>query len=129
MKKRIQNNVQRKRPYEANRFSISIGGLDITRRSEAELVVLLPTSLETLQRVVVNGEIFHRNGLLREVVRVAPVKYPDAHLRGVNRLVSHKHYSKEAAIKEVAELNGYEQDNFRRAYYARKGSLLGEEEP
>lgn len=121
MKKRIQNSVLTKRPSEVSRFSISIGGLDITRRSEAELVVLLPASMDTLQRVVVNGEVFHRNGLLREVVRIAPVKFTETHFEKVDSLIQ-QGCSVTGACKTITNETGFNPESFRQQYYKRHAS-------
>ena len=98
-----------------------IGSFDIARRSEAELVVEIPTSVEALQRVVVNGEVFHRNGLLHEVVRIAPVKFTETHFEKVDSLIQHG-YSVMGACEAVADETGFKSDSFRQQYYKRHAS-------
>ena len=103
--------------------------LSIERRSSSSLKVTLPIDTEGIDHVVLNGVVFYVKGSIAQVVRVAPIIYLDLHFQQVNWLVEKKHYSKEAAIEEVANNNGFEKDNFRRRYYGRKGSLMGMEEP
>ena len=119
MKKRIPNIVRAPKLAKADCFSFSIGSLEIARRSEAELILQLPASTGTLQRVVVNGEVFHREGSLRQVVHVAPLKYADAHFKEVNELQRSQYYSASAALEEVAAKYNFNGDGFKRQYYAR----------
>ncbi|MCX6137533.1 MAG: hypothetical protein NTV54_08580 [Ignavibacteriales bacterium] len=119
MKKRIPHIARAPKPAEYDCFSFSIGTLEIARRSEAELIIQLPASTGTLQRVVVNGEVFHREGSLRQVVRVAPLKYGDDHFKEVNELQRSRNYSATAALEEVAKKYAFNLDGFKRQYYAR----------
>ena len=80
-------------------------------------------------KVWVDGVRYTRDGIPETKIHTAPIKYPDNQFREVNWIVEHKHYSKEAAIGDTADKYGHDKDNFRRQYYARKGSLMGMEEP
>ena len=110
-----------KTPNETESFSLSIGGFAVVRQSEVELGVEIPTSVRGLQRVVVNGEVFHRNGLLREVVRIAPVKITETHFEKVDSLIQHG-YSVMGACEAVADETGFKSDSFRQQYYKRHAS-------
>jgi hypothetical protein len=77
-----------------------------------------------LQRVVVNGEVFHRNGSLHQVMRVAPIKYLRSHFVEVNKIVIERYFTQEAALKEVARKYGFVYENFRRQYYERGGNKI-----
>jgi len=100
----------------------------ISHPSKFKLSIVYPVNPEELTHVIVNGIAFYKKGVVKEIVRVAPLLYPDSHFKEVNRLVANKHYSKEAALKDISDKYGYDFSNFRRAYYARKGSKLGVEE-
>lgn len=119
MKKRNQHIAQIIKLSDADRFAVSFGRLDLRRRSELELEIQIPASLVALQRVVVNGEVFHRSGSLPEVVRVAPLKFSDNHFKEVNGLVRNHFYSTTAALSTVADKYGFNHESFRRQYYAR----------
>jgi len=80
-------------------------------------------------KVWVDGIRFTRDGIPETKIHTAPIRYPDNQFREVNWIVEHKHYSKEAAIGDIAVKYSHDKDNFRRQYYARKGSLMGMEEP
>ena len=110
-------------------LSFQFGDIGIVCRTEKILQVKLPMSTVAVQEVIVNGEVFYRLGQEQQIVRIAPVKYPDVQFREVNGLVEQKYYSKESAIRDVADKYGYDMGNFRRQYYDRKGSLMGAEEP
>jgi hypothetical protein len=114
MKEQSQHIAPMKKLAGADRLSISIA-----RRSEAELVVHFPASVEMLQRVVVNGEVFHRNGSLVQIVRVAPVLYGDALFEEVIEIQLSKFYGPTAAIKDVADKYNLNYQSFKRQYYAR----------
>ncbi len=124
MKKPIQNSAKINMLSHTDRFSISMGGMDIKRRSEVELEIQLPVLLDGLQRVVVNGVVFHRNGSLPEVVRVAPLKFTDEMFDEINDLQRSRYYSATAAIEEVANKYDLNYDSFRRQYYSRGGHKL-----
>ena len=124
MKKQSHHTAPMKKLSDADRLSISIGSLDIARRSEAELVVHFPASVEMLQRVVVNGEVFYRSNSLVQIVRVAPIKYLRSHFVEVNKIVIERYFTQEAALKEVAGKYGIVYENFRRQYYERGGNKI-----
>ena len=91
------------------------------RQSEVELGVEIPTSVRGLQRVVVNGEVFHRNGLLREVVRIAPVKFTETHFEKVDLLIQ-QGYSVTGACKAITNETGFNPESFRQRSYKRHAS-------
>jgi hypothetical protein len=99
-------------------FSLTVSGIEVK---------ILPDGDAT--RVWVDGVQYSRSGSANDRKRYVRVIYPDTHFQWVNWLVEHKHYSKEAAIGDIAKQKGWHPENFRRAYYDRKGSLLGCEEP
>lgn len=103
------------------------GAVTISRSSKIKLDVVFPVKAEELTHVIVNGVTFYKKGAVKEIIKVAPLIYKDSDFREVNWHVENKHYSKEAALKDIAEQHGYDFGNFRRAYYDRKGSKMGSE--
>ena len=128
MKKQTKHITGDSKSEGTDQLTFHFGGISITLRTVDKLQVKLPMPTTALQEVVVNGEVFTRPGRDSQIVRVAPVKYSDAQFREVNSLVEHRHYSKEAAIRDVADARGHDFGNFRRQYYERKGSLMGVDE-
>jgi len=65
-------------------------------------------------KVWVDGVRYTRDGIPETKIHTAPIKYPDNQFREVNWIVEHKHYSKEAAIGDIAVKYSHDKDNFRR---------------
>ena len=106
---------------EVEKNSLSLGSIVIIRPSVEELQVEIPTATESLDRVVVNGRVFQRDGSINQVVRVAPEKFTKGHFEQVDDRVQHG-YSVTGACKDVAAENGFEPESFRQQYYRRHAS-------
>jgi hypothetical protein len=119
MKKLPSHIARMKRSTKTERFSFAFGDLKVVRRSEPDLVIEIPVGMESLQRVVVNGEVFYRSGSMNQVVHVAPMKYTDEHFKEVNELQRSRFYSTTASLQEIAEKYNFNLDGFKRQYYVR----------
>ncbi len=85
---------------------------------------MVPTTIEGLEQVVVNGKVFCSEGSVRTVTRPAPVIFTDEHFREVNRLRTEMYYSASAALEDIADKYNFNHESFRRQYYARRGHKL-----
>lgn len=124
----MKNGKKNRSVRRANRNMSEHWVFSVSRSLHGKIYLKIPIEVTEISVIELNGVPFYKKGTVKEIVRVAPLLYPDSHFKEVNGLVANKHYSKEAALKDISEKYGYDFDNFRRAYYDRKGSKMGVEE-
>jgi len=119
----VKSNKKTYRPNKEHlqteeQFSVVFGGCEISRRSASKIHITVPTTVQGLMQVVVNGEVFCKEGSVREVTRIAPVKYQHGHFAEVDEHIDHG-YSKKGACEMVAEKYEFNHESFRHQYYTR----------
>lgn len=102
-------------------FEMSVGGFVVSRRSPSKVVLTIPAQTDEVTQVQINGVEFQKRGTIKEVIRVAPVKYLIEHFKKVDALVGIG-YSKKGACDTVADQHNFNHESFRHQYYIRHAS-------
>ena len=78
----------------------------------------LSEDINNVQTVEINGVVFYKKGSVREIVKIAAVKFTDEHFNKIDELIVGGYHTK-AACDTVANNYGFNSESFRQQYYKR----------
>jgi hypothetical protein len=93
----------------------------VSQPLEGKVSIRLSPIMSDVSVVELNGVSYYREGAVKEVVLIAPMKYNVDHFREVDEYVQ-KGYSTKGACETVADKYGFNMESFRQQYYRRHGN-------
>ena len=96
--------------------------LAYSRPSVSRLRLTIGNNMSEIQTVELNGELFHKKGVIHEIIRVAAIKFTHEHFKEVDALIG-SGYGPTSACNTVSEKYGFNNLSFRQQYYKRHANV------
>jgi len=103
---------------QCGQISQSKNGVSVWLSSQTKLSVVFPVNADELTHLEVNGVIFFKKGAVREVVRLAPALFLDAHFKAIDDLIA-SGMSVKGACEVAAVKYGFKPESLRQQFYKR----------